>query len=217
MTSDSETASWLAAVRAGNAQAAQYLWEKYYARLVHLATRKLQGTSRRVADEEDVALSALHSLCQGMQAGRFPNVNDRDDLWRLLVVITARKAADLANHNARQKRGGGGAGGSGSSGGGCGGDGAAFSSNGRPGGRQCDFDLEQIVGSEPTPEFCCQVGEECDRLLSALGDETLRLIALAKLEGHTNGEIAGQMQVVPRTIERKLALIRQCWAGEELR
>jgi DNA-directed RNA polymerase specialized sigma24 family protein len=203
MTSDSETASWLAALEAGDSQAAQRLWKMYYPRLVQLASRKLQGTSRRVADEEDVALSAFDSICQGLKAGRFPKVNDRDDLWRLLVTITARKAADLANHNARQKRGGGAVRG----------DSALGNCGGRWGSEPQDG-WGQVVGSEPTPEFSCQVREELDRLLALLGEPLLVQIALAKLEGRTNDEIAAQMQVVPRTIERKLALIRQCWAGE---
>src|SRR5262245_45666378 len=188
MTSDWETETWFAALKAGDAQAAQHLWTKYYARLVQLAARRLQGTSRRVADEEDVALSAFHSFLQGLQAGRFPDIHDRQGLWRLLVVITARKAADLANRNACLKRG-------------------AAAVRG-------ELDWEQIVGSQPTPEFSCQVREELNRLLAQLGDATLVAIALAKLEGHTNDEIASQMQVVPRTIERKLAIIRQCWAEE---
>jgi hypothetical protein len=33
---------------------------------------------------------------------RFPQLNDRDDLWRLLVLITARKAIDQPNHERRK-------------------------------------------------------------------------------------------------------------------
>src|SRR5262249_36398416 len=62
---------------------------------------------RRAADEEDVALSALASFCRGAEQGRFPRLEDRDDLWALLVVIAARKAVDLRQREGRQKRGGG--------------------------------------------------------------------------------------------------------------
>jgi hypothetical protein len=62
----------------------------------------LRATSRRVADEEDVALSAFDSFCAGAERGRFPDLKDRDNLWALLVTITARKAADLAQHNQAQ-------------------------------------------------------------------------------------------------------------------
>ena len=62
---------------------------------------------RAVADEEDAALSAFDSFCRGAARGRFPRLDDRDDLWRLLVVITERKAARPGRARARQKRGGG--------------------------------------------------------------------------------------------------------------
>jgi len=83
------------------------LWERYFARLVGLARQKLRSTPRRAADEEDVALSAFDSFCRQAEAGRFPQLLDRDNLWRLLVTVTARKAFHLIRDKNRQKRGGG--------------------------------------------------------------------------------------------------------------
>jgi WD40 repeat protein len=79
---------WLGLLRAGDAVAAQPLWEGYFRRLVGLARARLQGVPRRAADEEDVALSAFDSFCQGAQAGRFPRLADRDDLWQVLRADT---------------------------------------------------------------------------------------------------------------------------------
>jgi ECF sigma factor len=62
--------------------------------------------SQRGADE-DAALSAFDSFCASVAAGRFPQLADRDDLWRLLVVITRRKVLDQAQRRMRQKRGNG--------------------------------------------------------------------------------------------------------------
>jgi hypothetical protein len=45
--------------------------------------------------------------------------------------------------------------------------------------------LEQILGREPSPEFALQVAEECQRLLGSLVDDTLRSVALRKMEGHS--------------------------------
>jgi DNA-directed RNA polymerase specialized sigma24 family protein len=193
----SSISDWLPALAAGDQVAAQRLWENYFAQMVRLAAGKLQGIARRAADEEDVALSAFDSFCQGLQAGRFPQLADRHDLWRLLVVLTARKAADMVQHGKRQKRGGGHVRGDSA---------LAGESNG--------VGWEQVVGREPTPEFSCQVREQMSELLSALNDPTLQAIALAKLEGHTNEEIAARLNVVPRTIERKLVLIRRRWQPE---
>ena len=89
MLSNGSVSHWIVQLKAGNQAAAQELWEDYFQRLVRLARRRLRGRSRRAADEEDVALSAFDSFCRGAEQGRFPRLTDRDNLWRLLVVITA--------------------------------------------------------------------------------------------------------------------------------
>src|SRR4051812_38496320 len=92
---------WLGALRAGDLDAAQPLWERYFARLVRLARARLHATPRADADEEDAALSAFDSFCDGAARGRLPRLADRDELWRLLVVLTARKAAAQARRRRR--------------------------------------------------------------------------------------------------------------------
>src|SRR5262245_65121803 len=99
---------YLAHLRSGDSAAARQLWEGYFQRLVDLARQRLRGVPRRAADEEDVALSAFDSFCRRAGEGRFPRLDDRDDLWQALVMLTVRKAADQANRERRQKRGGGG-------------------------------------------------------------------------------------------------------------
>jgi DNA-directed RNA polymerase specialized sigma24 family protein len=178
------------------------LWQSYFQRLVSLARKRLRHRPRRMADEEDVALSAFDSFCRGAAEGRYPQLSDRDDLWRLLVVITARKAANLVRHECCQKRGGGRVRG----------DSALTASV------DCEDSeegLEQILGSEPTPEFAAQVAEECQRLLSLLHDAELRSIAVWKMEGYTNAEIAEKLGYVTVTIERRLRLIRSLWEKEK--
>ena len=177
---------WIARLKGGDQGAAQGLWERYFQRLVSLARQRLRAAPRRAADEEDVALSAFDSFCRGAACGRFPLLTDRNSLWPLLVVITARKARDLRKLENRQKR--------------------------RP-----DSDpppeapaLEDLVGREPTPAFA----DECRRLLDRLGDENLRRIALLKMEGYTDDEVAERMGCVSRTVRRRLQLIRNLWKPE---
>src|SRR5262249_38481019 len=107
MSSDGSVTHWIGQLQAGNPATAQPLWERYFQQLVRLARKKLQGSPRRAADEEDVALSAFDSFCRAAEAHRFPNLADRDDLWRLLVVLTARKALHQSRDECRLKRGGG--------------------------------------------------------------------------------------------------------------
>src|SRR4051794_19314501 len=81
---------WIGDLKAGGEVAAQPLWERYFDRLVREA-RKVLRHRRAAKDEEDAALSAFNSFYEGIKRGRFPRLSDRDDLWRLLVVITRRK------------------------------------------------------------------------------------------------------------------------------
>jgi DNA-directed RNA polymerase specialized sigma24 family protein len=73
-------------------------------------------------------------------------------------------------------------------------------------------DLEQVLGPEPSPEFAAEVADECRHLLGLLPDAQLRSIALWKMEGYTNAEIAEKLGYVRVTIERRLRLIRSIWA-----
>jgi DNA-directed RNA polymerase specialized sigma24 family protein len=195
MTAQGSVTHWLDQLKAGDPAAAQPLWERYFRRLVGLACKKLRGTPRRAADEEDVALSAFDSFCRSAAQGRFPQLNDRDDLWHLLVIITARKACHLVRDEQRQKRGGGGP-----------------ADTPPPGTGPAD--LGQLLGREPSPAFAAEVADECRRLLDLLGTDDLRGVALQKMEGYTVEEIAANLRCAPRTVARKLGLIRGLWEQE---
>ena len=94
---------WLGDLKRGEQEAAQPVWARYFDRLVVLAHARLRAmhTATADADEEDAALSAFDSFCAGMEQGRFPQLSDRDDLWRLLVTITGRKVLDQAERPSR--------------------------------------------------------------------------------------------------------------------
>jgi DNA-directed RNA polymerase specialized sigma24 family protein len=195
MDATASVTCWLEQLKAGEQAAAQPLWERYFARLVEQAERRLRGAARAVADGEDVALSAFTSFCRAAQAGRYPRLADRGDLWRLLVVITERKALTQVRDQRRLKRGGGKVL-----------DEAALAgpSGDAPG-------LTGVAGGEPTPAFAALVAEQFALLLERLGDDRLRELALAKMEGYTNEEIGARFDMALRTVERKLGLIRRLW------
>jgi len=197
MSSDGSVSRWLGPLQAGDPAAAQELWQRYFRRLVGLARKKLQDTPRRAADEEDVALSAFDSFCRHAEQGRFPQLLDRDSLWRLLVVLTARKAAHLRRDEQRLKHGGG----------------IVIQSEASGGSTEGPV-LDQLLSREPSPEFAAQVAEECQRLLRNLNGRELEAVALARMEGYTVEEIAERLGYAPRSIKRKLQLIRAIWEKE---
>jgi RNA polymerase sigma factor (sigma-70 family) len=199
MTSEDEgsVTRWVGGLKEGDREAARRLWERYFADLVRLARNRLRAAPRAAADEEDAALSAFDSLCRGAEQGRFPQLDDRNDLWRVLVTITVRKAADLMQHERRRKRGGGQV--------------------------RSEADLalaaleaggiEQAPGREPSPQLAAMVAEECRRLFDVLPDESLRQVAQLRLEGHTDREIAERLQCGLSTVERRLRTIRTAWTN----
>ena len=200
MPDDEAVSGWIERLKAGEETAAARLWNHFYARLIRLVCRKLRGAPRRAADEEDVVAGAFETFFRRAQAGQFPQLHDRDDLWQLLVKITERKALNQLRHQMRQKRGGGKLRGE-----------SAFldenASTGAPG-------IDQVAGAEPTPEFAAMVAEGFQRLLDLLADDELRRIALLKLEGHTNREVAARTGRSLPTVERRLKLIRDTWKEE---
>ncbi len=193
-TSGSVTAL-LDRLKNGDHEAARLLWQRYFPRLVALARQKLQGDRRRVADEEDAALSAFNSFCRRAEQGLFPDLRDRDGLWALLVVLTVRKATDLQRHQQRQKRGGGQVEGESGL--------QPASGDSGPGG------LDALAGDEPTPLEAAVLAEEVEALLARLTDPQLRQVAVWKLEGFTNAEIAGRLDCSEPTVERRLSIIRR--------
>jgi len=199
MNADTEITQWFQGLKAGEAEAVQQIWDRYYARLVGLARNRLRNTNRRVADEEDIATSAFHSFCKLAAADRIPKLDDRDDLWKLLVVITVRKSCAHIKYNRAAKRGANKVRGDSIF--------AAENSDGVAAG------FGRVIGEEPTPEMAAMMAETCAGLVECL-EPLHREIAIAKMEGYTNNEIADQLGISSRAVTRKLALIRKRWSRE---
>jgi DNA-directed RNA polymerase specialized sigma24 family protein len=203
---------WISQLKTGDVEAAQRLWELYFLRMVELARRKLEGVPKAVADEEDVALSAFRSFCSGARQGRFSQLVDRDNLWPLLMAITANKSVDLIRRQNRQKRGG---------------TGHADRERdaAKPPKHEADFDqlpgrspveipLSELICVEPTPEFAAELSDQLQHLLQRLdetGDSDLRKIALMKMECYSTPEIAEAIGCASRSVERKMQIVMRLW------
>jgi len=193
ISSEQSITHWCQRLEAGDQDAAAHLWQEFFNRLVELASKRLSGTSKRIADEEDIALSAFKSFCFGVQRGGFASLTDRDSLWRLLVVITARKAIDHISYNRRAKR-----------------DELRLV---KPNSTEVNDELVNgFVCKRPTPEIELEMKENIAAALNSLELSDLREIALMKLDGFTNQEIAERLGRGLSTIERKLRTIRGIWS-----
>ena len=197
---------WIEALKEGLPLATDVLWDRYFDRIVQLARHRLgEASHRAVEDAEDAALSAFQVLYKGAADGRFARLNDRVDLWRLLTAITINKVLCQRQRHARLKRGG---------------------HPGQPDSElpqlesgairagsieDVEHALAQVVSREPTPEAAALIQEQYQALLAALDDQTLEQIAVWRMEGLSNEEIASRLQCAVRTVERKLVRIRAIW------
>jgi DNA-directed RNA polymerase specialized sigma24 family protein len=134
----------------------------------------------------------LDSFCRAADRGRFPDLNDRYSLWRLLSRITHRKVVDLVRR-ARSRAG----------------QGQVVHLGSAAEEAQHANDLPQHT--ELPADIAVMVSEQLRHLLMMLPDEHLRAIAIAKMEGHTNAEIAERLGCAVRTVERRLSYIRSIW------
>jgi DNA-directed RNA polymerase specialized sigma24 family protein len=175
-------------------QAVRLLWERYFQRLARLAQARLRGGVGGPVDGGNLALSVLDTFVRGAATGWYPELGNRDDLWRLLVTITSRKAQNRRRDASRQKRGSGRV--------------IRAAALARP---ETDGEgiLANVIGAEPTPKFAAVFADEYRRPFGSLADESLRVVALLKLERYSNEEIARSLDCRLRTVERKLEVIRK--------
>ncbi len=186
-------------LRQGCGQAALELWNRHRAMLQTIAEKRLRSAPPLPSDHEDIALGAFSTFCRAVVQGRFPALNGRDDVRRALIVLVKRQIADQIQHEGRQRRGGGKI---------VLDDAALRGDDSQVGG------LDRTPDDGPTPEQEALRAEGLARLFDLLPDETLRVIALLKLEGYTNVEIAHSLDCAKRTVERKLDRIRMLWVEE---
>ncbi len=190
MSKSTNVSHWIDLVKVGDSAAATCIWQHYFDRLVRSVRARLYGQNRAVSDEEDIVLSVFDSFYNAAENGRFPDLSDRDDLWRLLLRMAARKVVDKRRHDLRQRRGGN----------------VRLHSLDHAGD---DEKVIEAIGAEPSPEMLLKIQESMEQLFSHLGVGQLRDLAGAKLEGYTNAELAQRFDCSERTIERRLNLIRE--------
>jgi hypothetical protein len=186
--------------RAEFQDAAAKLWQRYALDLLSIARRRLeQAGIRHREDEEDVLQSVYRVLASGNTAEKYKDLNNREDLWKLLLTITHRRISNkIKRHRSKGRN-------------------PALESNliGNCGDDTALQDLAAVPSPGPDQDVISAM--EVGRMLAML-DDTLRQIALWKLEGYTNEEIAApnKMDCAVRTVERKVRRIRGIWEDANL-
>lgn len=200
MDCDGSVTQYLCDLKQGDSVAAQKIWERFLNKLIRLADYKLKSSPRQATNEEDIVQQAFAQFFIQVQQGRFAKLNDRNDLWQVLATLVDRRAKDQIRKQHSQKAGGGRVRTE-----------SAFPVRDHLKGT---YGISQIPDGSPSPDLVNEFVEEFRDRLESLEDRQQRDIALLKMQGYTNREIAGQLQSSIRTVERRLEQIRHAWGTD---
>lgn len=181
---------WVSQVKAGDRSAARFLWVRFYGKLVRAATRRLGRNPDPALGGEDIAQGAFANVCEGLLAGKYPQLENRDDLWRLLMASMVNRVNSHFRSINAQKR--------------------TVALN-QP--------LEQIDEKSllmlATPAAQVELQDLIEQLLETLDQDDptgeLREIALLYLQEHSASAIAKKMRRRKTNILQKIHLIRLLW------
>jgi DNA-directed RNA polymerase specialized sigma24 family protein len=181
---------WIDRLKRGDEEAASKIWDEFFPRVQGLARKRLGSLPQRDYDADDLALSALNALCRGAEQGKFQQLENSSDLWQILAMITVRKAAAAWRKKSRSPEVG---------------ESIFQSPDGdvRPG-------MQQVPDGRAPAELVDALSDTCADLLAQL-DDRLREVALLRLSGYSNEEIAEKVGRSVKSIERYMKMIREIW------
>ncbi len=188
---------WIEDLKSKDPEAQQKIWHRFVDRLVNFANRKLSGINSPVVDANDVANMAFYSLFE-KTPDQFESLINRNDLWRILALMAERRAIDVIRRAMAQKNG----------------NDRLLNESVLPVNKDGHrLSLDHFPNADATPDFILILNEEIEVRLDSLNDETLRCIAIEKMQGAKNQEIASKLAISLRSVERKLSLIRNIFSN----
>jgi DNA-directed RNA polymerase specialized sigma24 family protein len=184
---------WLTEVSARReTDRSELLWRRFGIRLVRLARHHLRGIQDRAYDEEDLALSTMNEFYRRASLGSYDKLENRDDLWRLLMKISLNKSRNRLRALRRIKR-------------------AAKT----PVREIYPVKNAKEIDWTNTPEWLAIVAEQSEYLLRVLDDHDpsgmLQQITLMKLDGASNSQIANDLGCTRRAVAARLIWIQGIW------
>jgi RNA polymerase sigma factor (sigma-70 family) len=178
-------------LRAGDERAAREVFDTYVNSLLRLArTRISQRLASRV-DPEDIVQSVFRTFFSRVKAGEF-SIEEQDDLGKLLVSITVRKALRQVERHTAAKR--------------------DFA-------QECNLgatlDVAGLRAPEPSPETVVAFVDQLEHFLASLRPQDREVLEM-RLEGYRTQEIAHKLGTSDRHVRRVLEHIRSVIQQEDL-
>lgn len=165
--------------------------EDYLPKLIRLADRNISERFKGKIEAEDVAASVCRTFIRHYGNSDFHIDND-EDLWKLLVTITLTKTRNKVRHHTAEKR---------------------------DVGREYALDQPGLVAalnSPPGPDEAAEFVDTLTVLQERLDDEVASKVLQLLLEGEKQVDIAKKLNIVPRTVQRKKAMIQEELGGMNL-
>jgi RNA polymerase sigma-70 factor (ECF subfamily) len=173
----------MARLRCGEGAAAAEVHRRFVRRLLSLARGQFEPWVRARADHEDVVQSAFKSVFARLERGEF-TLDDWDDLWSLLTVITVRKCHRRGAALRARRRD------------------AAREVTAPPGGNDTGSEgAWEIPDRAPTPAEAAILAETLEGWLQGLSSRERTIVQLG-LEGYTTQAIAERLGRTERTVRR---------------
>jgi len=166
----------------GDQAAAAEVFQRYTRPLMALASSQFDSWLRRKVDVEGVVQSALKSFFVRQGEGQFEGLEDWENLWGLLTVITLRKCYRRHEYLHAECR-----------------DPAREVARLNPAGSE--EECLEAIGREPTPLEAAMLAETVERLLGSLAPPERAILELS-LQGYSTTEIADRVNRSKRTVRR---------------
>lgn len=173
--------SLLEAWRNGDHRAAEVIFDRYQARLLRLVSGKLNERLRKRLDPEDLVLSIMRSAFRKTAASD-EGFKDETGFWKWLTSVALNKTSNRIKREMCGKR--------------------DFRKD-----EGADSVLGDRILHEPTADDVANVAELLEKILANL-DDVQGKILLAKLDGYSHEEIAKELGVSTKTIQRNGHKIR---------
>lgn len=171
--------------RAGDANAARQLFERYVDRLVAVARRRLSQPITSRVDPEDIVQSVFRTFFGRLKGGQF-QLDQQNDLCKLLVRITVNKTLRQVAYQKAAKRDPG------------------QEAHGDEGDRES---VLQLLARDPAPEEAVAFLDQLEHFLLQLLPEERRILEM-RVQGYSNEEICKELGIYDRKIRRVLERIR---------
>jgi RNA polymerase sigma-70 factor (ECF subfamily) len=176
---------WIVGLRQGHPDTLTDFWKRFGPLLERLAEKNMAPGLRPRLGPEDVVQSVCRTFFRRAKEGQF-QLDDQDNLWRLLVAITLTKIREKTRYHMRDKRG---------------------MQHERALAAGDDSVGPALPAAGPTPAEMAEFTDLLEATLAGLDEEERQVIQL-KLQEFTHDEVAEKLGCSERTVRRILKKVQ---------